>query len=126
MDKTLAGVLASTLEAWENCRKNDNREWAGKHDATLTSLCQKHLPSGSGFNIGTTFVRSSSSTTKLVFNAPYHHMDEHGHYDGWTEHVVTVRPTFTGLDIKVSGRDRNGIKDYIHEVFYTALTKVIT
>jgi hypothetical protein len=126
MDKTVAGVLASTLEAWENCRKNDKREWAYNHDDTLKTLCQVHLPSGSGFNIGTTFVRSSSSSTKLVFNAPFHHMDENGCYDGWTEHVVTVRPTFTGLDIKVSGKNRNDIKDYIHEVFNTALTKVIT
>ena len=43
---------------------------------------------------------------------------ETGMYDGWTEHTVTVRPSLQfGFRLSISGRNRNGIKDYIAEVF---------
>jgi len=49
-------------------------------------------------------------------------MDEHGYYDGWTEHKVIVTPHLTHeFDLKVTGRDKNGIKDYIVETFDNAL-----
>jgi len=52
-------------------------------------------------------------------------MDESGGYGGWTEHYVTVTPTFTGIDIKVSGKNRNEIKDYIAEAFEVCLNSII-
>jgi len=35
--------------------------------------------------------------------------------------TVTVTPAFRGINIRVSGRDRNDIKDYIYESFDMAL-----
>jgi len=32
-----------------------------------------------------------------------------------------VTPSFTGINIRVSGRDRNQVKDHIHESFDAAL-----
>jgi hypothetical protein len=53
-------------------------------------------------------------------------MDDVGYYDGWTEHTLTVRPSLAfGIDLKFSGRNRNQIKDYLHEVFHEALTHEI-
>jgi hypothetical protein len=53
-------------------------------------------------------------------------MNDGGFYDGWTEHTITVTPSFIGsMNIKISGRDRNQIKDYLHDVFSTALTEEI-
>lgn len=60
-----------------------------------------------------------------MFETSVHHMNPDGYYDGWTEHTVTVTPSFIGrFDLKVSGRDRNGIKDYIAEVFGSVLSAV--
>jgi hypothetical protein len=74
------------------------------------------LPSGSGFDCGTKFV--SADDSKIVFTTEFHHMNENGFYDGWTQHRVTVRASLSlGIDIVVSGRDRNGVKDYIAQAF---------
>ena len=64
-----------------------------------------------------------SSASKLVFETSFHHMSEHGYYTKWTDHTVTVRPAFQGLDIRVSGRNHGDIKDYIAECFYCCLTE---
>ena len=90
----------------------------------LDWLEKQFLPSGSGFDSGTTIDRDVSCDTKVVLNTSYHHMNENGMYDGWTDHKVTVRPTFHSPDITISGRNRNDIKDYMQNVFYDHLMQV--
>jgi hypothetical protein len=53
-------------------------------------------------------------------------MDENGYYDGWTEHRITIRAEFGGISVNVSGRNRNDIKDYLHEVYHHALSALVT
>jgi hypothetical protein len=54
-------------------------------------------------------------------------MNDSGYYDGWTEHVVTVTPSFIGgFNIRVSGRNRNDIKGYIAESFHHILKMEVT
>lgn len=78
------------------------------------------LPSGSGFDSGTRLIRASYSL--IVFETEFHHVNENGYYDGWTSHRVAVRPSFLfGLDIAVSGKNRNDIKGYISYVFSRVL-----
>jgi hypothetical protein len=75
-------------------------------------------PSGSGFDSGTTLNEEKSKENRLVFDTAFHHMDEWGGYDGWTEHQVIVTPSLVfGFTLRITGRDRNGIKDYINDVF---------
>lgn len=94
----------------------------------LTAFLKEHLPSGSGFDAGTQLdsdsceVKNREFPGRLWFETSYHHMDEHGGYDGWTEHNVVVVPVFGGFDIKVSGINKNGIKDDIAEVFHNVLS----
>jgi len=78
------------------------------------------LPSGSGIDNGTRVTDVSAARVKL--ECSYHHMNDTGHYDGWTEHVIRVTPTFAGIDVKVSGPDRNGVRDYLGDVYHHALT----
>lgn len=88
----------------------------------LNMLIQDHLPHGSGIDSGTTLC-DSSREDKIIFYAPYHHMNENGYYDGWTEYRIRVTPSFIhDIEMKINGRDRNQIKDYLYEVFYNALT----
>jgi hypothetical protein len=81
------------------------------------------MPSGSGVDIGTKLDLGESTSDKLVFSASFHHMDEHGGYDGWTDHKIIVTPSLQfGFNLKITGRDRNQIKDYLSDIFHTALT----
>ena len=48
-------------------------------------------------------------------------MSETGFYDGWTEHKVIVTPSFAGIDLRITGRNRNDIKDHIHDCFSSIL-----
>jgi hypothetical protein len=110
-------AVHSAFVARANC-ENGNQEWFARHTERIEQLCKEHAPSGSGFDNGTQFNMDASSADVLVFNTAFHHMSEHGFYDGWTEHAVRVRPDWHGVRVSVSGRNRNGIKDYIAEVFH--------
>lgn len=87
-------------------------------DARITRL-EKMLPSGSGIDSGTQVIECTP--TKVVLECGFHHMNDAGMYDGWTKHRITVRPAFQGIDVTVSGRDRNGIKDYLCDTYRTVL-----
>ena len=93
-------------------------------EETLVYLNQ-YLPSGSGFDNGSTFNVEKSTSEKLVFNTSFHHMNSNGYYTQWTDHTVTVTPSFYGLNIKVSGRNHNDIKDYIAECFDNILNESV-
>lgn len=137
MKKTLARAIACSLQAMRNCNDSGNTELEIKHGDRLHHY-ETLLPSGAGFDSGTTINLDQSTEEEIVLDTAFHHMTEgmyvinrdksteeetEGMYDGWTEHVVTVRPSFVwGMIIAVSGRDRNGIKDYIAETFYECLT----
>lgn len=122
--RKLYQILASCLNAIENCRESGNDEWLRQHTETIESLVSNYMPSGSGFDNGTKLdFDASKGGEKLVFSTSYHHMDD-GMYDGWTEHTVTVRPSLIfDFDMKISGRDRNEIKDYMAETFNYALSQ---
>ena len=108
--------------AAELARYQDGRETIEQDAREKLAQLQSILPSGSGFDDGTQIDLDRSTPEKIVLSTSFHHMNDGGYYDGWTEHVVTVRPSFVyGLDIHVSGRNRNGIKEYITETFHFAL-----
>jgi len=117
--------IAMKLQAIENCFKTDNNEWFNRHSDELESDLKETAPSGSGFDNGTELDYTKSrkkkietgSISHLVFNTAFHHMNEDGYYTRWTYHTVIVTPTFEGINIRVTGRDHNMIKDYIADVF---------
>jgi len=110
--------IACAFVAWSNCIENKNSEWENKHADKIEELVSKYLPHGSGFDNGTKFVWEESSENKLVFNTAFHHMNEGGYYNGWTEHKVIIRPClYFDFDIKITGRNRNDIKEYIGSCF---------
>ena len=122
-NKPLYVLLASTLDAKKRCATNGNSVWFERLDDRITALVKEHMPSGSGFDSGTTLDEDRSTVDRLVFITSVHYMDESGCYDGWTEHTVTVRPSLVhGFHLTIGGRNRNDIKDYIAEVFRQCLT----
>ena len=121
VNQTVIQAIAAAVAARENCIKSGNAEWQDKWEDRLHSL-QKQLPSGSGIDSGTRIDIDASSGRKIVLLASFHHMNDVGMYDGWTEHKVIVTPAFDGVDIVITGRNRNEIKDYLVETFDHALS----
>lgn len=117
--------IAELSAAIRNCEENGNCEWRKKHGDNLDGICREYLPSGSGFDAGTKYLREDSNDKKLVFLTEFHHMDEFGGYSGWTAHKVTVTPAFDGVCIRVSGPNRDDIRDYVYETFYHALNSEV-
>ena len=100
----------------ESCRNTGNAEWEAKHSEKLDELIHE-LPSGSGIDCGTKLL-DNSTPDRLIFQADFHHMDENGYYDGWTEHQIIVTPSLTwGFNVRITGRNRNDIKDYLADLF---------
>lgn len=123
----LSRMIATRLRtiAWHvknDSTKSDPRQ---RNVWEIAQLCKEFMPSGSGFDAGTTLDIDASTPSKLVFKTAYHHMNEGGYYDGWTEHRVSILATHDGFDITVGGRDRNQIKDYVADCFDNALKQTI-
>jgi hypothetical protein len=112
--------IARTLEAHANCVKNNNTEWKIRWEEKLVELEGK-LPHGSGVDNGVE-IDMSSTADKIVLTVSFHHMDENGFYDGWTDHKAIVRPSFGGINIKITGKNRNEIKEYLADLFHHVLT----
>lgn len=122
--KPLYQHLASAIQARLNCQQANNAEWFPKWTARIKQLADL-LPSGSGINSGTKIDLDASHASKIVLYTAFHHMNDTGYYDGWTEHTLVVTPAFDGINIRISGRNRNDIKDYLHEVYHYALTRMV-
>jgi len=120
--KTLIKAIASEISRLEYAYKRERSQ--GIIDSAKNNLdtLQDELPSGSGIDSGCKIDLDNSTPEKIIITFGFHHMDENGSYDGWTDHKLTVKPSFSGIDIKISGRDRNQIKDYLYDVFQTVLT----
>lgn len=115
--------IAQSLQAWLDCIAHNNHEWREKHDDTIMDAVKRYLPHGGGFDAGTGFDFDLSKPDRLIFRTSFHHMGGSGMYDGWTFHNVVITPSFvTGFDLKVTGPNRNDIKDYIAETFEAALS----
>lgn len=113
----LYAEISSKLMAIDNCIKSQNWEWKERHEEVLAAIIDT-APSGSGIDNGIELLVSESTPEKLVFSCDFHHMNDAGFYDGWTEHKVIITPSFyCGINIRITGRDRNDIKDYLADVF---------
>ena len=114
--------LAQLVQARATCAERGNDEWFAKHTTSLRKIVRETMPSGSGFDSGTALDLDASTPDKLVFIADYHHMNSDGYYDGWTSHTYIVRPSLAfGFYLRITGPDRDGFKEFAHDVFQFAL-----
>lgn len=117
-------AIATALQAKQNCEASGNEEWRMIWADRITYLCRNHLPSGAGVDGGTPIDWDKSRPERLTFLMAFHHMDECGGYSGWSYHSAIVTASLThGFDIRMTGRDRNGIKDYLAETLHGALSE---
>lgn len=128
----LYAELSSLVQAIGNLRRREDLpphigQHIGEHEESIAHLVSRYMPQGSGFDRGMTLDVDASlrGGLKLVFHFEYHHMDEHGGYTGWTSHALTVVPTFKGIELHISGRDRNQIKEYLYDTLRYHLTQEV-
>lgn len=125
MIRMVAAHLSSAIGARLACKATGNDEWFKRHSERIEHIERELLPHGAGIDSGTKVDLDASTQDKLVLRTSFHHMNEHGSCDGWTEHVIRVTPTFGGVDVKVSGSNRNQIKDYLGDVFLEAMIREV-
>lgn len=119
-------AIARALGCVERARAAGNTEWLEKHRDRLHKLVSTHMPSGAGVDFGTK-LDESSTQNRLVFTFSFHHMNENGYYDGWTEHTCVVTASLEwGVCLRITGRNRNDIKDYLHDTFDCCLTAEVS
>lgn len=124
--RPLYQVLAKSCVAVQNCLKNNNTIWFPRWTDFIERMAKECLPSGGGFDSSTTVDIDASSDGKLVLNTSFHHMNGDGLYDGWTEHQVFVTPSLQfGFNLRVTGPNRNQVKDLIDQVFNEALKQMV-
>ena len=118
MKHTLAAEISQQIRR----SKNDALAIYKDAESKLSYLAKNYLPSGSGVDGGCEIhPQSHANNIGIVFS--FHHMDEHGGYDGWTAHKAIVTPDFSGIDVRITGPNRNGIKEYLGDLFHHALSE---
>ena len=118
MNSKIYQSIARKIQSIANCEKSGNTVWEKNHIISVIDLMRKTSPSGSGIDSGTQIELTECTENKLVFLCQYHHMNENGFYDGWTTHKIIVTPDLaSGFNIRITGRDRNQIKEYLYEVY---------
>jgi len=123
---SLISTIANLIQARQNCLASNSGNWFQLHTDRLRQIERDLLPRGSGIDAGTTIDLDRSTADRVVFCTSFHHMTEHGFYDGWTEHTIIVRPSFIGgLSMRITGRDRNSIKEYLSQAFDHDLAQTI-
>lgn len=130
--KTVLQLIAEACHDLERLREDPmfSADNPAKQSALLTRINileyieSMYLPSGSGFDQGSTIDYDESGKNKIVIVTAFHHMDEHGFYDRWTSHSVHCIPEFShnGFRLLIKGKDYRDIKDYILWLFHDALT----
>lgn len=112
-------VALSRAAQW---KRQTNEHFADQSEERLKRL-EEYLPHGSSI---CKVNRASSTDAKLVIETSYHHMNDGGRYDGWTDHTIVIKPSLTsGFDMTIGGRDRNDIKDYLGELFDEVLRRIV-
>ena len=89
----------------------------------LEKIAKEYLPRGSGFDCGCKIIEEKRYQNRIIIKAEFHAMNENGYYVGWYTYKIIVKPTFqNGLNFVIKGRDYNGLREYVGDCVYEALT----
>jgi len=126
MNNKVITELASIIDARIRCIENNNTEWMQKHEDRIHEIEDNFLPHGSGIDSGCKIDLDKSTGEKVIINTSYHHMNDVGMYEGWTEHKVIVSPSLMhGFILRITGSNRHDIKTYLYDLFYESLNTEI-
>ena len=121
-------VLARKIQASLSAEQNESTEWNERHWDAALAVIDDYLPHGSGVDSGVDLEkdRNMKPDEKLVLSTSFHHMDEYGGYDKWTDHDIVITPSLSyGFNLRVTGRDHRDIKEYLGSLFHDCLNQKI-
>lgn len=124
-------ILDTAITARSNLRASDivRTEWEDKWDDLIHHLEKNYLPHGSGFDAGTHVIEEECVPgLKIVLNFGYHHIHEHGYYDGWTTHKAIITPYFDGIGVAIKGslpKKYQHSREYFGDTIYEALIRTV-
>lgn len=83
------------------------------------ALLVELLPIGNAIETECDLLLNSTKKRIVIFTAYWHPIMKE-----WINHQVIITPSFEGeIDIRVTGKNVNNIKQYLHDVFREALLK---
>jgi len=113
-------LIAQTV-AWK-----PNANWEHNRDKLLVYIQKSLLPSGSGIDCGTKLCETLGKNGSFKLTLEFHHMNENGMYDGWTQHEIIVKPDLQfEFVMDIRGKDRNQIKDYLGDIYDACLREEV-
>jgi len=122
MGKKLYAEIASMVQARENCQESRNEEWFDRHTDRLRFIERNCLPSGSGIDSGCQIDLGRSKPDRVILTLGFHHVNQDGYYDEWTHHDVVITPSLQfGYNLRITGRNRNDIKNCLHDTLSVCL-----
>jgi hypothetical protein len=124
MKTKLIAKIYRTLQAEDSCKKVNNTQWQKNHSYYLDELEKNYLPHGSGIDSGCTIDREFKKD-RIVINVPFHNMDENGFYCGWSEFKIICKPEFDSISLRITGKDKYYVKDYLYDLFHNCLEQEI-
>ena len=104
-------------------RVASQKNWA-KRTKEL-SLLQELLPNGKGIREreGLAVILLESTKKRIVIDTTYWHKNNS---DVWTSHQVIITPSFEGeINIRITGKNKDNVKDYLYDIFREALMSEI-
>jgi len=136
--KPLYQHMASAIDAMQRCKTDAEairshapgaqhesflelrEEWAMRWNDRLHAMLEA-LPHGSGLDTDWHYVGDKCNADRITLSISYHNMDEMGGYCGWSDLIITVKPSLIhGINLRIVGGD-NELKDYLYEILSTAL-----
>jgi hypothetical protein len=86
----------------------------------VDAVVKRYMPSGSGFDSGTSLNWVRSNANKLVFTTAFRQEGR------WPQHTVTVTPSFLyQFNIAVSGSNRDEIREFVSDEFAKCLRQEV-
>lgn len=112
-------------------KSKTDRDFANMDEAEriVKHLADKHLPSGSGIDLGCKVDIKASSERKIVLFVDFHQTDEQGSYDGWDQYKVEVIAAFRDIpDLKITGgrSEYRSTKEYITQALDAAFATPVS
>lgn len=121
----MKGKLISLIAQTCDWHKVVNDEYMGECEDRIYKL-EQLLPSGSGIDAGCKIDVEKSSSDKVIITFGYHFMNDAGYYDGWGEYKLIIKPKlWNDFDLRIVGKDRRFIKDYLYDLFDTELRQIM-
>jgi len=84
------------------------------------SLLQELLPIGNGIETGCVILLKSTKKRIVIETHP----NDSYETSRWTAHQVIITPSFEReINIRITGKNKDNVKDYLHDIFREALMK---